>query len=156
MNISLDLMTLEHYGANQDSELEARRVASRIFSRFYTKGQLLRLWSKLIGRTNRLRPANALNGTKSRQAKQGVVTVQLNQIVGSEGRCDDFDGRFYPLHAQVEDRWVGIYVARRQDVVLPVVELIQDGTAYYVRDGHHRISVARALGQQEIEARIVN
>jgi hypothetical protein len=35
---------------------------------------------------------------------------------------------------------------------LPPVELIQVGSVYFVRDGHHRISVARAMGQQEIEA----
>ena len=87
---------------------------------------------------------------------QGIVTVPLDQIVGSEGRSEDFDGRFYPLHTHNEDRWVGILVARRRGVILPVVELIQDGTDYYVQDGHHRISVARALGQSEIEARIVN
>lgn len=156
MNISLELRTLEHYGANQDSELEARRIASRIFSRFYSKGQLLRLWSKLMGKSSTLRTFHHLATAKTKQAKRTVVTVSLDQIVGSEGRSEDFDNRFYPLHSHNEDRWVGILVARRNGVVLPVVDLIQDGNDYYVRDGHHRISVARALGQSEIEARIVN
>jgi hypothetical protein len=35
------------------------------------------------------------------------------------------------------------------------VELIQIGEVYFVQDGHHRISVARALGQRTIEAQVV-
>jgi hypothetical protein len=76
--------------------------------------------------------------------------------VGSEGRVDDFDSAFNPLTAHTRDRWIGIAVARRQGTVLPPVELIQVGDVYYVRDGHHRISVAKAEGQAEIEARILH
>ena len=42
--------------------------------------------------------------------------------------------------------------ARIQDVPLPPVDLIQVGDRYFVRDGHHRISVARTFGQHFIEA----
>jgi hypothetical protein len=84
----------------------------------------------------------------------GVVNVSLSKIVGSEGRVRDFDNTFHPLNDHTRDRWIGIAVARRNGVTLPPVELIQVGCAYYVRDGHHRISVARAAGQAEIEARI--
>ena len=48
--------------------------------------------------------------------------------------------------------WVGIAVAILQGVSLPPVELIQTAEGYMVRDGHHRLSVARAFDQEVIEA----
>jgi hypothetical protein len=51
-------------------------------------------------------------------------------------------------------RWLRIAAARDQGKVLPPVVLVQVGDVYFVRDGHHRISVARALGQQDIEAQV--
>jgi hypothetical protein len=48
-----------------------------------------------------------------------------------------------------------VAAARRRGKSLPPVDLIQVGDAYFVRDGHHRISVARALGQQDIEAKVI-
>jgi hypothetical protein len=54
------------------------------------------------------------------------------------------------------ERWINIAVARDMGVVLPAVDLVQVGDVYYVRDGHHRISVAKAMEQLDIDARIVN
>src|SRR6266540_5030436 len=69
-----------------------------------------------------------------------------------EGRCDDFDVGFHPLKEHTEERWVSVARAQLRGLGLPPVELIQLGAVYFVRDGHHRISVAAALGQQEIDA----
>ncbi len=69
-----------------------------------------------------------------------------------EGRCDDFDVGFHPLKEHTEERWVSVARAQLRGLGLPPVELIQVGDAYFVCDGHHRISVAAALGQQEIDA----
>jgi hypothetical protein len=79
----------------------------------------------------------------------------LAKIVGSEGRTADFDSAFDPLRSHNRDRWIGIAAARRQGAILPPVELIQVGDTYYVRDGNHRVSVAKAAGQVEIEAQIL-
>jgi hypothetical protein len=51
-----------------------------------------------------------------------------------------------------EARWVNIATAILQGEFLPPVDLIRVGETYFVRDGHHRISAARALGQKEIDA----
>ena len=51
-------------------------------------------------------------------------------------------------------RWLGVAAARDHGKVLPPVVLVQVGGVYFVRDGHHRISVARALGQLDIEAEV--
>ena len=85
----------------------------------------------------------------------GVRTVPLNRIKGSEGRSGDFDCDFNPLHARTRDRWMSIAMARSQGDTLPLVELIQLGEEYFVRDGHHRISVAHAFGEEYIDAVVI-
>ena len=84
----------------------------------------------------------------------GPRVVPLNQIIGSAstGRCADFDADFRPTNAYNEPRWLAVAAARYRDRRLPPVNLIQIGSAYFVEDGHHRISVASALGEQVIEA----
>ncbi|MBN1400149.1 MAG: hypothetical protein JXA74_04885 [Anaerolineae bacterium] len=88
------------------------------------------------------------------QREVGLRAVPLERIVGSEGRCRDFDRHFRPLRAHTQDRWLRIARARRQGITLPPVDLIQVGDEYYVRDGNHRISVAWASGQTLIDAMV--
>ncbi|MGB3717303.1 MAG: hypothetical protein WA996_23010 [Candidatus Promineifilaceae bacterium] len=84
----------------------------------------------------------------------GMKTVSISQIRGSEGRSDDFDIDFNPLQSHTEERWLNIAAAQQRGVKLPAVDLVQVEGIYFVRDGHHRISVAQALGQEYIEARV--
>lgn len=83
---------------------------------------------------------------------RGLQHVPLAKIVGSEGRYSDFDRRFLPRQNQTKDRWQNIDIARYQDVPLPPVDLYKIGDVYFVKDGNHRVSVARQLGQSEIDA----
>ena len=62
---------------------------------------------------------------------------------------------FRPLVNHTRDRWVSIAIARHQGINLPPVELIQVGEEYFVRDGHHRVSVAKTFGQATIEAQVL-
>lgn len=82
----------------------------------------------------------------------GHQAVRLDQIVGSEGRYADFDRRFLPRHDSTRSRWISIDRAHYQDVGLPAVELYKIGDIYFVKDGNHRVSVARQQGQLEIDA----
>jgi hypothetical protein len=82
--------------------------------------------------------------------------VPLRQIRGSAGRSHDFDAVFHPRQGRNKGRWLRIAVARQMGTYLPPVELVRIGDAYFVRDGHHRISVAHAMGQACIEAEVVN
>lgn len=82
----------------------------------------------------------------------GLRTIPLNQIVGSEGRAHEFDRAFFPRQDYSKERWVNIDVAYHQKKNLPPVELLKMGEVYFVRDGNHRISVARVHGQEFIEA----
>jgi hypothetical protein len=84
----------------------------------------------------------------------GTQPVDIGAIKGSEGRSSDFDAAFHPRRANNKQRWVSVAMARLNDVALPPVELIRVCDMYFVRDGHHRISVARALGEQVIDAEV--
>jgi hypothetical protein len=116
-----------------------------------------RLWSALIGRRHNLPNlydmSKGTNGVQER-TYAGLHLVPVAQIYGSEGRRADFDADFRPLKTYNRDRWVRVAVAHSQEVALPAVELVQVDDRYFVRDGHHRISVAKMMGQQEIEAEV--
>jgi len=83
----------------------------------------------------------------------GRRVVEVEQIVGSVGRCRDFDGSFLPARASVAERWKRIDRAFHRGEELPPVELYKVGEAcYFVVDGHHRVSVARYHGVPTLEA----
>jgi hypothetical protein len=84
----------------------------------------------------------------------GLQDVAIDQICGSMDRIGDFDLRFHPLDDRLRGRWINIAMARFQAVPLPPVKLVQVGCCYFVEDGHHRISVARALGEAAIDAEV--
>ena len=83
--------------------------------------------------------------------------VDIQQICGStNSRCQDFDPQFRPLNRHSQDRWISIAVARKSGKRLPPIHLIKQDGKYFVEDGHHRISVAKALGDESIEAIVVS
>ena len=82
----------------------------------------------------------------------GLAVVPLDAIVGTVDRARDFDRRFRPTSARVRSRWEQIATVVRRGQALPPVDLVRIGEIYFVRDGHHRVSVARALGLKEIDA----
>ena len=80
--------------------------------------------------------------------------VPLDKIVGSVGRYHDFNRAFLP-RAQVDPRrWTRVAGLQRQSR-LPPIDLFQVGDVYFVRDGHHRVSVARTLKQRTIRAHVI-
>jgi len=141
-------------GTGTDSSLS--RIAAARFRQAQSRAQVGRLVASLLGRPNRLLHLGSLTASAGlRNAHYaGLRPVPIRHIRGSEGRCDDFDADFRPLKKHNRSRWVGLAAAWLRGVVLPPVELIQVGDLYFVRDGHHRISVARALGQEMIDAEV--
>ena len=85
----------------------------------------------------------------------GRQVVPLDHIIGSEGRYVDFDRRFLPRSDALQQRWSNIDQAMLQAVDLPPVELYKIGDIYFVRDGNHRVSVARQQGGEFIDANVV-
>jgi hypothetical protein len=82
----------------------------------------------------------------------GLQVVPLDAIVGTIDRQRDFDRGFRPTSRRVRSRWEHIAAAMRRGEALPPVDLLRVGEIHFVRDGHHRVSVARALGHEDIDA----
>jgi hypothetical protein len=82
----------------------------------------------------------------------GVRVVPLDAIVGTVDRAREFDRSFRPTSGRVRSRWESIAAAMRRGESMPPVDLLRIGEIYFVRDGHHRVSVARALGRADIDA----
>lgn len=87
---------------------------------------------------------------------KGMTVVPINLIVGSEGRYHDFDNRFFPKSMHLKSRWEHIDMAHIQDINLPPISLYELGGVYFVRDGNHRVSVARSKGIEFIDAEVVS
>jgi hypothetical protein len=86
------------------------------------------------------------------QVDLGLQVVPLDAIVGTIDRAVDFDRGFRPTSARLRSRWERIAAAQRRGEPLPPVSLYQVGELYFVRDGHHRVSVAKSLGRMDIDA----
>src|SRR5947209_12830406 len=82
----------------------------------------------------------------------GLQVVPLDAIVGTIDRQRDFDRGFRPTSRRVRSRWEHIAAAMRRGEAMPPVDLLKVGEIHFVRDGHHRVSVARALGHADIDA----
>jgi hypothetical protein len=82
----------------------------------------------------------------------GLQTVDLETIVGSVDRTRDYDRSFRPTSARARQRWERIAIAVRRGEAMPPVDLYRIGDLHFVRDGHHRVSIARAMHQPTIEA----
>jgi hypothetical protein len=83
----------------------------------------------------------------------GVQQIPVGAIVGTvDRRPDSFDRSFRPRSPELRRRWERVMAARRRGETLPPIDVYKFGDIYFVRDGHHRVSVARALGETTIEA----
>jgi hypothetical protein len=132
------------------------RMAAARYRKARLRAWMGRLRALLLGRDHRLLHLGSLGAGSSLRGGRyaGLRSVPISRIQGSEGRSDDFDAEFRPLKAHNRWRWVSLAAARLRGAALPPVELIQVGEIYFVRDGHHRISVAKAFGQEQIDAEV--
>lgn len=110
----------------------------------------------LFGKPDRLLDleSSSRSGDFGNRFDAGFENVQIDKIRGSVDRSDDFDNDFNPRRSGLKQRWVKVYSARINDVELPPVELIKLCDSYFVVDGHHRVSVARAMGGKYIDAHV--
>jgi hypothetical protein len=82
----------------------------------------------------------------------GLKTIELDSIVGTVDRGREFDRRFNPTSGRVRPRWERINTAQRKGQAMPPIDVYRIGELHFVKDGHHRVSVARALGHKDIDA----
>ena len=86
----------------------------------------------------------------------GIKAIPIHLIVGSEGRYRDFSSKFLPRHESLRGRWTNVDRAHQQEIVLPAITAYEIGGLYFVRDGNHRVSVAKAMGMEAIDAEIIS
>jgi hypothetical protein len=139
-----------------DGRVWTERRAHQLYARLCNQVRWGWLWSALTGRTRHLLDLASVEATCTVHDRRytGLQMVPIDRIRGSESRSNEFDRDFCPLWNHTRERWLNIAVLRQQGKTLPPVELVQIGEVYFCIDGHHRISVARAMGEREIEAQV--
>jgi hypothetical protein len=112
--------------------------------------------ARIVGRQNQLLSYEAVKQSLKLGGPiyRGVKTVPVAQIIGSVDRYRDFDNVFLPKQDSTASRWKSIARAFYSDVDLPPVRLYKVGDAYFVVDGHHRVSVAREQGIEFVDAEV--
>jgi hypothetical protein len=131
-----------------------QQLANQDFERAVMRGFLRKILSILTRTDNELLPYDEVREQIPIRGQHylGPMQVPIEKIVGSMGRYHDFDRAFLPIQIRTKDRWVSIDKAHYAQVELPPVELYKLGEIYFVKDGNHRISVARERGQEFVDA----
>lgn len=86
------------------------------------------------------------------ERRLGLDVIGLDSIVGTVDRLREFDRRFRPTSRRVRQRWERIAKAMRKGESMPPISVYRIGDMHFVEDGHHRVSVARELGLETIDA----
>ncbi len=87
--------------------------------------------------------------------QRGTQAIPTDQIVGSVDRYKEFDRYYLPKEQHLDERWIGVRSAQLQGKELPPIQVYKVGELYFVKDGNHRVSVARRQGQAYIDAQVI-
>ncbi|HWQ04480.1 MAG TPA: DUF4032 domain-containing protein [Longilinea sp.] len=133
------------------------QIAKSDFDLALRKGFWRSVFTWFNGKDNSLLPFDEVRRLLPFQGQHylGMRQVPVHKIVGSVGRYQDFDRAFLPRRSELGSRWVSIDMAHLQDVILPPIEVYKIGEAYFVKDGNHRVSVAKERGQEDIDAYVI-
>jgi nucleotide-binding universal stress UspA family protein len=132
------------------------RAAVEDFRRARRRAELQEILARVTGKSVELLPYDEV--ARKLRASGGVGRgrreIPLDAIVGSVGRYTDFTRTFLPRQDSDEQRWARVKALTTEPgkTGLPPIEVYQIGEAYFVLDGHHRVSAARQLGATHIEA----
>ena len=132
-------------------------IRNHLYHKFFTlraKARRDLLWAKLMGKNIDLEtfPEEAPDKSPNRKFI-GTEDIPVEKIVGTLNRQSDFDHKFRPLNRHLLERWVNIYLTLEREGWPPIL-VHKVGEKYYVEDGHHRVSVAQALGMTFIPAKV--
>ena len=86
------------------------------------------------------------------ERKLGLQVIKLDTVVGTVDSTRDFDRRFRPTSGRVRERWERLALAQRRGESIPPIDVYRIGDLHFVVDGHHRVSIALAMGQKTIDA----
>jgi nucleotide-binding universal stress UspA family protein len=129
-------------------------IAIRDFKRARKQAAVQHLLAQLTGESDELlaydQVSQQLRGTET--VDRGEQEIPLDAIVGSVGRYDDFTRHFLPKKDNIQERWAQVKAAILNMTGMTPISVYQIGDGYFVRDGNHRVSVARQLGTTHITA----
>jgi hypothetical protein len=130
--------------------------AIQLFWNVTFRGWRHRVWARITRRSTRLLDLDETlkSGEITGSRYAGLKPVEIKDIHGTQGKADVFDDAFFPKRTITRSRWLSIAKAKLYGKELPPVDLILVDGVYYVRDGHHRISVSRTMGQDFVDAEI--
>jgi len=131
-----------------------RSLAYKDFDRAFRRAFWRKIGAWLTGKSNELIPYKEVREhlPLANQRNLGLQTIEVDKIIGSVGRYRDFDRAFLPIQRVTTDRWVNIKTAVYQEKELPPIDVYKLGEVYFVRDGNHRVSVARERNAIYIDA----
>jgi hypothetical protein len=140
------------------SNSDLKHITSSDFSRARGKAILSQIQHFIHGSADQLLSFNDVKDIlkPKNQVYRGSQTVPLKLIVGSEGRYRDFNKYFLPRSEHHRSRWERVDEAHLRDIILPSIQLYEIGGVYFVRDGNHRVSVARSQNVEFIDAEVTS
>lgn len=138
-------------------QARAVRKAQMLYSDVKRKSWWRQKFARLTGQSRHLKDLSQVrqHNILANFHPLGIQSVRIDCIVGSENRAKDFDDYFLPVKNHNAERWAKIAELMLLDVNLPAIDLIKVNDTYFVRDGHHRVSVARYFGQKHIDANVL-
>ncbi len=133
-----------------------RQTAIEDFRQAHRRAMLQQIVARLTGKSVELLSYEEVlhQLRQTGHSARGVQVIPVADIVGTVGRYADFTRTFLPRNADDEPRWARLheYIQRNSMDALPPIEVYQIGSAYFVQDGHHRVSIARQLGVEFMSA----
>jgi hypothetical protein len=132
-------------------------TATQDFEQAYKKGFMRAILNKLTRSRSSLVSFDELRKKLDIQSQRdmGMQEIEIEKIIGSLNRYQDFDDSFLPRQTHTRRRWENIDRVYLQGEYLPPVEVYQVGEFFFVIDGNHRVSVAREKGQVYIDAHVI-
>ncbi len=137
------------YGAEHQAQFNFSKLRSRA-----TRHHIV---NTLLGKSTHLTTLDEVLAEHEHviQHDAGIQLINLSDIVGTVGRSYDFDDEFYPKHDSSQHRWCDVATAIYDGKAMPLIELYRIDDGYYIIDGNHRVSVMKALGQEFVEAHVI-
>lgn len=142
--MSLELYSTEERARQAFNDMMFNGIKHRLLNRMTGKRRSLIAFEEL-------RDSMQLAG----QHDAGIRTLQICQIIGSVGRSNDFDAGFHLISGDLTMRWIAVAQAIFTGRELPPIDVYKVDDSYFVIDGNHRVSVMKTLGQDFIEAHVI-
>lgn len=129
--------------------------AKDLFNKVTAQAAMRKVMGFLTRQEHNLRSYEAEHLDVAAQHYAGVQSIAIDEIKGSLNRVEDFDENFLPKTENTKERWMSICVAMLEEKALPAIKVYRIDNTYFVEDGHHRVSVAKALGYLYIDAIVI-